>query len=139
MMIDYWSSHCQRHLAMGWDAPAPEWARDLLSTRLLVLDTTINIIAKIDEQLQFVDHPSLSTQQQLSHQDSHQDPDAMDLDIVEQKHVGMYAPFGSKERAQRLEKNLCFKCGKPGHISPDCKKLYRQNSSVVMGWNPWVA
>jgi hypothetical protein len=42
-MIDYWSSHCQRHLAMGWDAPAPEWARDLLSTRLLVIDTTISM------------------------------------------------------------------------------------------------
>jgi hypothetical protein len=90
----------------------------------------VNIIAKIDEQLRFIDHPSRSTQQRLSHRTDHQDPDAMDLDTVEQRHEGTYAPLGSKERARRLEKNLCFKCGKPGHISPNCKKPYRRNSSV---------
>jgi hypothetical protein len=109
---------------MTRDLGPETWDRD---KRLMIgqtepnsLTNFVNIIAEIDEQLCFIDNPSQSTQQQPSHQTNRRDPNAMDLYTVGQRYKGTYAPFDSKEQAQRLENNLRFKCGKSGHISPDC-------------------
>jgi hypothetical protein len=70
-----------------------------------------NTVAKIDEQLRFINN-NTHTQTNQSRRHS----DAMDIDTLD------YAPFGSEERERRRRERLCFKCGSHKHISPDCKK-----------------
>jgi hypothetical protein len=69
-----------------------------------------NLIAKYDNDLRYlkISKPTRS----VPHRP---DPNMMDIDSVDG-----YAPVGSAERQKRIKEGRCFKCGKKGHISPDC-------------------
>lgn len=75
------------------------------------LNDYANQIARFDNDLRYINHHP-----QQIRTDTTSDPDAMDLDSSD------YAPVGSKERERRRRKGLCYKCGKKGHLSPECAK-----------------
>jgi hypothetical protein len=86
-----------------------------------LLTDYVNLVAKIDEQLRFINNSSHYQQTRRSTRD----PDAMDIDAMD------YAPVGSEERDRRRRKGLCYKCGSSEHLSPNCKKsLPGQDSRV---------
>ena len=46
-------------------------------------------------------------------------PTPMDIDAVQTG--GRHPPVSDAERQRRRENNLCFRCGEPGHIAPNCR------------------
>lgn len=82
-----------------------------------------NMVATYDTDLRAIDkNPyALPSSHHYKSRNMRRNSDVMDIDTIDKDHTG-YAPFGSKERAHRVEHKLCFKCGSSKHISPDCKK-----------------
>lgn len=100
-------------------AISPELQRLMITqTEADCLTDYVNTVAKIDEQLRFINGSSRTQHARTVIRN----PDAMDIDNLE------YAPVGSVERERRLKKGLCFKCGSSKHISPDCKKTLPKRS-----------
>jgi hypothetical protein len=80
------------------------------------LNEYATLISGYENDLNFIRSEDTRYGQRSSTTRTTRDPNAMEIDAVENS----YAPVGSEERERRRKKHLCFKCGSSKHISPDC-------------------
>jgi hypothetical protein len=91
------------------------------------LNDYANLIASYDNDLRYLPSRRPSRPQHMTQRD----PNAMEID------TSNYAPFGSAERERRRKLGLCFKCGKPDHISRYCSvPMPKLRSNSLPGMRP---